>query len=211
MLVIVDYKVGNLGSLLNMIKRAGGSAMISERAEDLVKADRIVLPGIGRFDFAMERLQVSGLIPVLKDLVFEKRVPTLGICVGAQMMMERSEENSEEGDCAGLGWFPGTVKKFNFSTDISLRVPHMGWDPLQMKSRRGLLRTLDPEENRFYFAHSYYMDCRERAQVSATVDYGHSIDVVLEHQNLSAVQFHPEKSHRFGMEIFKNFIAGTTQ
>lgn len=207
MVVIVDYKVGNLGALLNMVQRVGATARISDQIQDLKSADKIILPGIGRFDYAMRKLHESGLVPTLTEKVLEQKTPTLGICVGAQMMAETSEED-DSGQALGLGWFPAVVKKFKFSEAEKLSIPHMGWETLQIQSRGGLLKNLDAEEHRFYFAHSYYIQCRDRQQVAATVDYGHSVDVVLEHKNISAVQFHPEKSHRYGMEIFRQF-AGT--
>lgn len=208
MLVIVNYGVGNLGSILNMCRRVGIAAMVSSQPDDLQSASHLLLPGVGRFDFAMARLRESGLVEVLENLVFGKeRKPILGICVGAQMMAKTSEENAAGSMelVQGLGWLNASVKRFPVS---HLPVPHMGWAELEVNStssayRSGILRDLD--EARFYFAHSYYLASEESDLVAAQVAYGIKADVVLASRNIWAVQFHPEKSHRYGMQVLRNF------
>jgi imidazole glycerol-phosphate synthase subunit HisH len=209
MLVIVDYKVGNLGSLLNMLKRVGTNAKVTSDEKELLQAEKIILPGIGRFDYAMRKLEESGLIPALNEMVIVKKTPTLGICVGAQLMTEFSEEGETPNQhCKGLGWFKASVKKFSFADqEAKLSIPHMGWEHLDILKKQGVLKNFDEEEARFYFAHSYYLSATDSAQVAARVHYGHDIDVVLEKENISAVQFHPEKSHKYGLQLFKNFVA----
>lgn len=204
MIAIVDYKVGNLGSVMNMFKKIDVPAVVTSDPEEILKADGVLFPGIGRFDFAMDALQKSNLIPVLTDYVFEKKKPLLGICVGYQMLAE----HSEEGDCAGLGWFPAQVKKFQFSDGVKMRVPHMGWNTIrvvQADSPGAKLLHFDDPESRFYFAHSYFVQSKDPTLRLAQTDYGHTYDSALCRGNLFGVQFHPEKSHRFGMQLFRNF------
>lgn len=204
MITIVDYKVGNLGSVLNMFKKVNVPAQVSNDPKVILGSDGLLFPGIGRFDFAMQALKRSELIPVLEDFAFEKKKPLLGICVGFQMMAQYSEE----GDCEGLSWFQAKVKKFQFVAEQNtLRVPHMGWNTLQLTaavSKNRILQFDDPD-TRFYFAHSYYACSSSPEQCLAKTEYGFSFDSVLARDNLFGVQFHPEKSHRFGMRLFQNF------
>lgn len=195
MLVIVNYKVGNLGSLLNMHKKIGVHAMVSDRASDILQADRILLPGVGRFDFAMQSLKASGLIPALTEK-WQAGTPFLGICVGFQMLFQDSEEGAEQ----GLGWLQGRVVRF---PQGALRVPHMGWNQVKFRSGDPAGRGL--EENRFYFAHSYHASGLAPDEIMATTTYGKDIPVGVRRKNLWGVQFHPEKSHRYGMGFLKNF------
>lgn len=202
MIAIVDYKIGNLGSILNMFKKINVPAEVTSDPEFILKSNGVLFPGIGRFDFAMSALQKSNLIPVLTDYVFEKQKPLLGICVGFQMLAG----HSEEGDCQGLGWLNAKVKKFQFSEQQKgLRVPHMGWNTVVPQRDHALFQFEDSEETRFYFAHSYYVEAANESQCLAKTDYGFSFDSALCERNVMGVQFHPEKSHRFGMRLFQNF------
>ncbi|MFN8944728.1 MAG: imidazole glycerol phosphate synthase subunit HisH [Pseudobdellovibrionaceae bacterium] len=204
MIIIVDYKVGNLGSVMNMFKKTNVPAEVSSDPQIITKADGILLPGIGRFDFAMKALIASKLIPVLNEFAFDQKKPILGICVGYQLMAK----HSEEGDCAGLGWFDAHVKKMRFPEESDLRVPHMGWNSISVSSNqvhgKELLKFEDPE-TRFYFAHSYYVDVHNSDQALAKTKYGFEFDAALAQDQIFGVQFHPEKSHRFGMQLFRNF------
>ena len=204
MIAIVDYKVGNLGSVMNMFKKVDVPAEVTSDPSTILKADGVLFPGIGRFDFAMDALKKSDLIPVLSEYVFEKKRPLLGICVGYQMLAE----HSEEGDCAGLGWFAAEVKKFQFSEEVNLRVPHMGWNTIQVlqsQTQGAKLLHFQDTESRFYFAHSFYVKSKDTTLRLAQTEYGHFYDSALSRENLFGVQFHPEKSHRYGMQLFRNF------
>lgn len=199
MLVIVNYGVGNLGSLLNMHKKIGIEAFVGSRPSELEAAERILLPGVGRFDFAMKKLEESGLIPALERQLANRK-PILGICVGFQMLFSQSEE----GDAKGLAWIPGRVRRFRHE---SLRIPHMGWNHVEFSMGDPASHSL--ESNRFYFAHSYHATEVPRESVVATTDYGGVIPVCVRKENLWGVQFHPEKSHRYGMQFLKNFSGWT--
>ncbi len=198
MLTIIDYKVGNLGSIENMFRRAGASVQISTDGELISRAEGLVLPGIGRFDYAMSALKQSGLIPLIEEKVFKEKVPILGICVGCQMMTQWSEE----GEVKGLGWFDAQVRRFQFE-DPSRRVPHMGWNFLNITKESSIFSI--EQTPKFYFAHSYYIESRRPEEVLAKTDYGISFDSALSRENIYGVQFHPEKSHRFGLQLFENF------
>ncbi len=198
MIVIIDYEVGNLGSVQNMFKKVGAPSKISKDPAVIAQATKLLLPGIGRFDYCMQALQRSGLIPLLEKKVLVEKTPTLGICVGFQMLAEKSEEGLE----AGLGWLPAEVKKFKSRTD--LKVPHMGWNWVK-PLRESLLLQNFGEEPRFYFAHSYYMETRVPDFDLLQTDYGVPFTSAIQKENLYGVQFHPEKSHKFGMALFKNF------
>ncbi len=198
MIVIIDYEVGNLGSVQNMFKKVGATSQISKDPTVIAQATKLVLPGIGRFDFCMQALQKSGLIPLLQKKVLVEKTPTLGICVGFQMLAEKSEEGAE----AGLGWIPAEVKKFKSQKD--LKVPHMGWNWVKPLKDSKLLENFE-NEPRFYFAHSYYMETKVSDYDLLQTDYGVTFTSAVQKENLYGVQFHPEKSHKFGMTLFKNF------
>ncbi len=198
MIVIIDYEVGNLGSVQNMFRKVGAASQISKDPAVISQATKLVLPGIGRFDFCMQALQKSGLIPLLQEKVLVKKTPTLGICVGFQMLAEKSEEGLE----AGLGWIPAEVKKFKSKAD--LKVPHMGWNWVKPLHDSSLLKNFG-DEPRFYFAHSYYMETKVPDHDLLQTHYGVTFTSAIQRENLYGVQFHPEKSHKFGMTLFKNF------
>jgi imidazole glycerol-phosphate synthase subunit HisH len=193
MFVIVDYGVGNLTSIQN-------TAVISGNIEVVAKASRLLLPGMGHFDNCMIKFNDSGLREVVEQKVFQERVPVLGICVGLQMFMA----SSEEGDEQGFGWIKGKTIKFRQSQmDGSFKVPNMGWLDVQSTRSSKLWECLD--DARFYFAHSYHVETIADSDILLSADYGYRFTAGIERDNILGVQFHPEKSHRFGMRLLKNF------
>ena len=203
MIAIVDYGMGNLYSVKNMLKYLGFDSSVTGEASRIAAADKLILPGVGNFGKAMEVIRQSGLLEVLNRRVLEEKTPILGICLGMQLLLG----HSEEGDCDGLGWIPGEVKKFDFSGQPELKVPHMGWDYIE-KQKESLLFAHSAGGGRYYFVHSYYAACRDREDVAATTEYGIRFDSAVHRDNIMGTQFHPEKSHRFGMEILRNFAKG---
>lgn len=199
MITIVDYNVGNLGSILNMLKKIGQEARISSDPAQIEAAGKLVLPGVGAFDAGMDNLERSGLLPLLNRRVLEDRVPTLGICLGMQLMTR----SSEEGRRAGLGWIDAQVLRFR-PADPALKVPHMGWNRV-IAARPSPLTAALPEEPRFYFVHSYYVSCADRGDVLLTTPFGEPFVSAFQRGNVWGVQFHPEKSHKFGMALLRNF------
>ena len=201
MFVIVDYGMGNLGSIRNMLKKAGVAAEVSGDPEDILRADKIVLPGVGSFDAGMRNLADRGLIAPLMENAVDRGTPILGICLGMQLMSRRSEE----GILSGLGWIDADVVRFRPKAEGErLKVPHMGWNTLEPKKDCPLFRGAKPEL-RFYFVHSYHMACRDPSDVAAVTRYGVEFASAFHRGNLYGVQFHPEKSHRFGMTLLRNF------
>jgi imidazole glycerol-phosphate synthase subunit HisH len=200
MICIVDYGVGNLASIKNMFKKAGVSSIISGDQKDILDAQKILLPGMGHFDNCMKRFNNSGLRPLIEDRVFNKRVPLLGICVGLQMFMESSEEGEE----AGLGWINGKVRKFD-TTKMATpeKVPNMGWLDVELSKNSVISDGLD--KARFYFAHSYHVVPENEEVTLFKSIYGYPFCASIEKDNILGVQFHPEKSHRFGMKLLTNF------
>lgn len=200
MFVILDYGVGNLASIQNMLKKAGVDATISGKEDDLRNATKILLPGMGHFDNCMQKLNASGLRPIVERKAFEEKIPVLGICVGLQMFMEGSEEGSEK----GLGWLKGQTIRFKPERmKTNEKIPNMGWLEINACKPSTMLDQL--EHARFYFAHSYHVDPVDEAVALIKADYGYSFTAAIEKDNIVGVQFHPEKSHRFGMQILKNF------
>jgi glutamine amidotransferase len=196
---VIDYGMGNLGSILNMMKKVGAEARIAATPEEIAGSEKIVLPGVGSFDHGMRNLEERGLRPALEESVNRRGTPVLGICLGMQLMTA----SSEEGRLPGLGWVDAVTRKFRFD-DQAMKVPHMGWNGVEIRSVDGLFMGMDVEP-RFYFVHSYYVECRQEADVLATTDYGHPFVSAFRRRNVMGVQFHPEKSHRFGMKLLKNF------
>jgi glutamine amidotransferase len=200
-IVIIDYGMGNLGSILNMSKRIGADAKTSASIADIESADKLILPGVGAFDHGMCRLAELGFIPVLKRKVLEQGTPILGICLGMQLFSRRSEE----GKLPGLGWIDAETIRFRFDGDNArLKIPHMGWDTLEIKRQGSVLDRL-PKDARFYFVHSYHVCCRDESKVLAVTCYGTPFHSVVIQNNIIGTQFHPEKSHRFGMHVLRNF------
>ena len=203
MIVILDYKTGNIGSLLNMIKKIGGKVLVSSKTGDIEKAEKLILPGVGAFDKGMENLKNSGFLKVLQKKVKENRIPILGICLGMQLFGRKSEE----GELEGLDWITeAETIKFHFQKqESSLKIPHMGWNEIIPEKKDPLLEGLD-NMARFYFAHSYHLVCKNKENILATTNYGYDFPSIIKEDNIWGVQFHPEKSHKYGMRMLKNFI-----
>lgn len=201
MIAIIDYGLGNVKALANVYKKITIPAIIVNKAEDLKNASKLILPGVGSFDCAMQRIEKSGMRQLLDEMVLERHMPVLGVCVGMQIFAR----SSEEGILPGLGWIDGEVKRFvpSFSRN-SVRVPHMGWNNFKPLKTNGLLEGLDLN-SRFYFLHSYYFHCYKSENVIAVTDYNGDFTCVLNSGNVYGVQFHPEKSHQWGIRLLKNF------
>lgn len=198
--VVIDYGVGNVGSVLNVLKRIGKEAVVSGREEDIASADQLILPGIGAFDNGARKLRATGLVPVLHERVIDQGVPLLGICLGMQLLTHRSEEGEEP----GLGWIDGDVVRFEFpSGEPRLPVPFIGWSSIVQRRPARALEGLS-ESAEFYFVHSYHVRCAPDL-VAAYTDYGYQFASVIEKDNIVGVQFHPEKSQRAGMTLLRNF------
>lgn len=198
---IIDYGLGNLASIRNMLRKAGGKSEISSDPQVLAQAEKLILPGVGHFAAGMENLQHSGLLPVLNEAVLHKKTPILGICLGMQLMAK----HSEEGDVAGLGWFDAEIIRFRQEQMGSLKVPHMGWNEVHATHTHPLFPDLEQPE-RFYFVHSYHIRCNQPADILANAHYGYDFTCAVSRDNIAGMQFHPEKSHRFGMEMMERFI-----
>jgi len=210
MVVIVDYGIGNLGSIANMLKQIGVHTSISSDADEILAADRLILPGVGAFDAGMSRLEERGLIPLLNHKVIAEGTPILGICLGLQLFAQ----GSEEGQLPGLGWINARALKFNFEQGAEqprhrLRIPHMGWNEIEVTKEHNLLTNLGAGA-RFYFVHSYYMRCQQEEIVLANTTYGFPFHSIIGKGNIMGTQFHPEKSHRFGMQLLANFVQFTS-
>ena len=204
MVTIVDYGVGNLASIANMARKAGTECAISGDPHVLAAADRLILPGVGAFDRAMANLSERNLIPVLNERVMERHVPTLGLCLGMQLFAR----GSEEGTRAGLGWLAADNRRFRFEqmNGNTPKVPHMGWNYIEPAAPATLLERLPPEP-RFYFVHSYHLQCDDPADVMCWTTYGYKFASGIHRGNLWGTQFHPEKSHKFGLALLKNFFS----
>jgi glutamine amidotransferase len=200
MITIIDYGMGNLGSISNMLKRIGAQSMFTSASEEISGAEKIILPGVGHFDRAMENLDKLGLIETIKNKVLNDKTPILGICLGMQLMCMSSEEGTRQ----GLGLIDAVVKRFRFSHN-NLKIPHMGWNIASPKKDSNLFIN-NQIDTRFYFVHSYYVVCNETNDTLTTTNHGFEFISSFEHNNIIGVQFHPEKSHRFGMELLKNFV-----
>ena len=201
MIAIVDYGLGNLGSIVNMLKVIGEKAKITSDVEIIKNADGIILPGVGAFDAGMQKLIDSGLDKVIKEFASSDK-PILGICLGMQLLGNKSEE----GKLTGLGLIPFECKKFSFSQDSNLKIPHMGWDIVDIKREMPLVKNLVGIQ-RYYFVHSYYAVCSDSNNVLMTCDYGNVFAASVFKDNVIGVQFHPEKSHDFGLALLSNFVA----
>ncbi|CAM3475574.1 imidazole glycerol phosphate synthase subunit HisH [Aequorivita lipolytica] len=203
MIVIIDYEVGNLTSIKKMLKKVGcADALISGKHEDIENASKLILPGVGHFDYGMDKLHSSGLVDLLNKKVLQEKIPILGICLGAQLLTRGSEEGSQK----GLGWIAADTVKFDASKfDQNLKVPHMGWSEVSFKKHAPLFSDM-PEESRFYFVHTYHIDCDNPEDIAVTAKYGYGFTAGFIKENIIGMQFHPEKSHKYGMQLLSNFI-----
>lgn len=199
MIAIIDYNIGNITAVLNMLHRLGVTCRVATCAEDIKQADRIILPGNGAFDACMQNLRASGLVPVLEKQVLQLGKPLLGICVGAQMLGLGSAEGVE----AGLGWMDMRVERFPELPE--LRIPHMGWNQVLPVQKENFLAQNMAAYTRFYFVHSYYMTPKDPADILFQAHYGIDFAAGVAHGNIVGVQFHPEKSHRFGKQLLAAF------
>jgi glutamine amidotransferase len=200
MIVIIDYGIGNLASVLNMFKKIGvRDVKVSGNPEEIAAATKLLLPGVGAFDAGMNHLEQSGLVPVLNKKVLDEKTPVLGICLGMQLLTKRSEE----GVMPGLGWIDAETVKFNLDPALKLKVPHMGWNYINVNRENKLIDM--QSKNRFYFVHSYYVKCFDESQSLATSHFGTDFTCMVNKDNIYGAQFHPEKSLKFGMKVLENF------
>ena len=200
MITIIDYGMGNLGSIFNMFRRIGVASKISGDKNEIMAADKILLPGVGAFDTAMKRINELGLKEILDRKALVDRIPILGICLGMQLLTN----TSEEGILPGLGWIDGMTYRFRFENGSHLKVPHMGWNHVRVLNPCPL--TLDlPLDSKFYFVHSYYVLAKVPAQSVLKTSFGIEFDSAIRKDNIYGAQFHPEKSHKYGMKLLDNF------
>lgn len=200
MIAIIDYDIGNVSSIVNMLQRIGLKSKVTSCVDDVLEATHVILPGNGSYDACISNLRSSGLVPALEHQALVAKIPFLGICVGAQLLGHSSAEGVE----AGLGWIDMIVKRFP-SYD-GFRVPHMGWNTVNcVKSSSRFAQALE-NDARFYFVHSYYMEPSNKADILMETNYSVKFASAVAHDNIVGVQFHPEKSHRFGKMLFQSFV-----
>lgn len=204
MTTIIDYGIGNIGSIANMLKKVGEDSIITADVEKISEAKRLILCGIGAFDDGMEKLNQLGIIDVLKKKVLEDRTPILGVCLGMQLFTG----GSEEGKMEGLNFVKGYTRRFDFTritAERPLKVPHMGWNVARAVKPSRLYQDMY-EEPRFYFVHSYHVVLENKEDELLETSYGYGFTSAFEKDNIIGVQFHPEKSHKFGMRFYENFV-----
>lgn len=199
MIKIVDYGLGNIRAFVNVFKRLGVQVELANSSEQLLEAEKLILPGVGAFDHAMDLLNGSGMRETLDKRVLEDKVPVMGICVGMQILAA----SSDEGKATGLNWIPGRVRSLRTISNEDIVLPHMGWNDIEPRETNGLFTGL--EKSRFYFLHSYYYECDRSDHVAAVANYGTDFTCSVRAGNVYGVQFHPEKSHHFGKQLLKNF------
>jgi glutamine amidotransferase len=200
MIIIIDYGMGNLGSLANMLKIIRVPAKISSNIEEIESAEKLILPGVGSFDHGMQKLREQDLIDILNKKVVRDKIPILGICLGMQLFTKTSEEGAEQ----GMGWVDAKTVKFNADKDSLFKIPHMGWDTLDIKKSHFLMKDTDSNAM-YYFVHSFHVVCSHSEDVLSTTHYGYDFVSSLAKDNIIGVQFHPEKSHKYGMKLLDNF------
>lgn len=200
MISIVNYGIGNVGSVANMLRHIGVECEFVSSIDEIEGARVLLLPGVGAFGLAMDILREKGFVEPLRRRVLDDKVPILGICLGMQLLASRSEE----GDAEGLGFIDAEFIKFSFPSPSPLKVPHMGWNALTVVRDNPLI-DLQEGEQRFYFVHSYYARCNHKMDIVATCDYGGPFVAAYGHDHIYGVQFHPEKSHKFGMRLLERF------
>jgi imidazole glycerol-phosphate synthase subunit HisH len=201
MITIIDYGLGNVQAFLNIYKKLHIPVQVAKNENDLEGASKLILPGVGHFDYAMQSFNNSGMRGKVEELVFQKHIPILGVCVGMQMMANFSEEGNEP----GLGWICGTVRSLTPMVKNNDPIPHMGWNNIQPHHEKNLFNNIDSDGLEFYFLHSYYFDCTSSKNCIAEVNYGSNFCCAINDGNIFGVQFHPEKSHHFGIDLLKNF------
>lgn len=199
--VIIDYGMGNLFSVQKKLKRLGVTPIITSDSDTILSAEKIVLPGVGHFAKAMGNLNKLDLIDTLNRAVLENKIPILGICLGMQIMCN----HSEEGNVKGFGWIDAEVVKFKIEDTLKHKVPHMGWNTITNSKPSKLMHSI-PDESEFYFVHSYHMQVNEKSALLNQTDYEYIFDSAIEKDNIFGVQYHPEKSHDIGEQLFKNFV-----
>ncbi len=201
MITIVDYGIGNLGAIVNMLEYLGFDAATTADPKEISIASKLILPGVGAFDRGMQNLRRSGLIEPLEEAVLDRTVPVLGLCLGMQLLGRGSEEGNGE---KGLGWIAASTVRFDWAVEQGLKVPHVGWNSVLPAPGNALFASGAPQP-RFYFVHSYHMRCDDDGHVAATCNYGRDFCCAVSHGNIHGVQFHPEKSHKHGMALLKTF------
>ncbi len=204
MIAIIDYGIGNLGSHLNMLKKIGfRDAKITSDVNEIKSASKLILPGVGSFDNGMKNLNESGLAKIIKEKVLEQNTSIIGICLGMQLMSKQSEE----GILPGLGLFDAKVVKFNFNENVEkLKIPHMGWNLVKIEKHSSLFDGMLDQKNRFYFVHSYHLVTENNEDILTTTFHGYKFVSSVQKSNIIGVQFHPEKSHKFGIKFYKNLM-----
>lgn len=202
MIAIIDYGMGNLGSVYNMLQRIGEQSIITSSIKEIETASKIILPGVGAFDNAMHNIRALGMEGVLQEKALQEKVPFLGICLGMQLLTNKSEE----GELNGLSFFDAEVLKFHFGFEDNLKIPHMGWNIVNTKKENVLFKDMPDQEARFYFVHSYHVLCNDDLDILAETHYGYKFTCAIQKENIYGAQFHPEKSHKFGIQLFKNFV-----
>jgi glutamine amidotransferase len=201
MIGIINYGLGNIKAFANIYSKLGMPFVIASKADHLKNITKIILPGVGAFDHAMQKLEISGMTHALDELVLERCLPVLGVCVGMQILAH----SSEEGNRQGLGWIDGVVKKFDRAKlTSSSPLPHMGWNNIRLVIKNRLFKDIDAD-SRFYFLHSYHFHCNQSDNILALTDYGGQFASAVHFGNIFGVQFHPEKSHQWGISLLKNF------
>ena len=201
MITIIDYGVGNIFAFQNVLKRLNISSRTAKCVEDLKEVDKLILPGVGHFDYAMSQLNNSGMRERIDELVLVEKKPVIGICVGMQMMANKSDE----GTLDGLGWIDANVNKFNELTiQHHTKLPHMGWNDVKPNENHPLFKGLE-QESIFYFLHSFYFNCKDQKNILSTTDYGINFASSVYKENIYGIQFHPEKSHSYGEKLLENF------
>jgi imidazole glycerol-phosphate synthase subunit HisH len=200
MITIVDYRTGNMGSIRNILKRIGEQSVVTSDRHEIARASKLILPGVGAFDTGMNNLKKLDLIGILNEKVLNEKIPVLGICLGMQLL----SEGSDEGSLDGLGWIRGWAKRFNFRNTEEYKIPHMGWNFVKLHKESRLFNEMYPE-TRFYFVHAYHLEVGESSDILTSTLYEEEFVSSVEKGNITGVQFHPEKSHKFGMQLLKNF------
>jgi glutamine amidotransferase len=201
MITIVDYKTGNLGSIQNILKRIGKESVVTSDKKVIAAATKLILPGVGAFDTGMRNLLELDLADVLNKKVIEEKTPVLGICLGMQLL----SSGSEEGTLKGLDWIKGSTVRFKFENSLEYKIPHMGWNFITQHKTSRLFNNMDSDP-RFYFVHSYYFRADNQEDILTSTTYEKEFTSSVERGNILGVQFHPEKSHKFGMMLLKNFV-----